>query len=453
MGSKTKHRGQKQIIMLDAQTSSVMKGQSRKNYEHLSNLFGVEIQGTDTLSISHANAETLAAFVGFFKDTLLPKALEINEAAKEAAENKAQYRPTIKELNTFSDFVEVASKNYIATMCQTAIKAQRGQLGGQLSAKQKNAAANTNSPSGAPLNANGANNAKGNPKSVGFKLQPLEFRGPKDGRKQRALFNAITDRTTDLVFSLGKSGSGKTYTSLAAALQMLEDQRIEKIYIIRPYVPSGRHRMGDVPGNEAKKLRGLMSGVVNNVDQLLGKDSGASFDTLSQKGLIELQPLDKIRSMSFHNCVVLITEAQNVDYDQSDIMMRIGDNCTFIMDGSFEQKDTIVAYPALVDWAIRYADDAETPFVFFNEKDDVVRSARSARHVDALEKSMPAGYQDIRALTPEFTRNAGMAEAIKTNTSLAQKLVKKASERTLDQYGTPAGQGASTNVLIKRARP
>lgn len=429
------NKGHRQSITLDAELSTIIRGHSRGNYDRLRDIFGVEIQGSDTLSIQHSNAETLSAFVGFFKDTLMVKAEQIRTEGRAKAEKPEDYRPSEKEIKSFESFVETSVKDYVSKACQTVVKVERGQVANKSAKAAQNAAANGSGSVKKPL----------------FTLPPFEFRGPNDGEKQKALMAAVTDTDTDLVFSIGRSGSGKTYVSLAAALSLLEQQKIEKIYVIRPYVPSGRHRMGDVPGDESRKLRGLMSGVVGNVNQILGKgvpgrDTGVTFENLVQKGLIELQPLDKIRSMSFHNCVVLVTEAQNVDYDQSDILMRIGENCTFILDGSFEQKDMVVAYSSLIDWAIRYADDAATPFVYFNSKDDCVRSPQSARHAAALERAMPAGYQDIRPLTPEFSRNAGMMQATKANVELACKLVEQAAERTLDKY---AATPRKNNKLVR----
>lgn len=449
---KSNSKKHTRTLTITDEISTILKGTRRANFQKLEHSFDLSIEGKTSLTIKHNNPETLERAVTFLQQTLIPQAIEINTKAREDfAEDETQqgeYRPRQKEIDAFRNYFESALTSFISESLAAATKLEK------VTAKfQKQAAAKPANAAVAPLaRANGQKPAAAlndNRTAARLGLKPIEFRGPKGGLKQRTHYQAIEDRNTDLVFSIGRTGSGKTFTSLHASLAMLQRGDIEKIYLIRPYVPSGRHRMGDVPGNEAKKLGGLMKGVIDNIHKVIDPACELNFSKLAEKGLIELQPLDKSRSMTFDNCVVIITEAQNVDYDHSDILERIGENCTFVLDGSLEQKDVIVAYPTLIDWVLQYADDPLTPFIFYNEDVDGVRSPQSQRHAQARLKPMPEGYVDFRAYTPEYTRNGPLQDAIKANTILARQAAKTACARTLGQYDPHASYSDASSKQRK----
>lgn len=432
-----------QSLLVGDELYTILKGANRANIKELEDSFGLCIEGKSSLTIRHDDQQALSRYVSFIKEDLLPKAQSIFDNAKKAYEAQDQaadrplssFRPTQQEISDFTAYFKKRLPEFISQSMATAQKSQNAQ---NLTPKF------TKEASGKK----GKSVAKGPIETASkIALKELEYRGPNEGQKQKAQHSAILDPDVDLVFSLGLTGSGKTYGSMYAALQMLARGDIEKIYVIRPYVPSGRHRMGDVPGGEAQKLAGLMKGVINNVNKMLDPECGLNYSALAQKGLIELQPMDKTRSLTFDNCVVIVTEAQNIDYDQQDLLQRIGENCTLILDGSLEQQDTIVAYPTLIDWVLRYADDPLTPFIYYNQDEDIVRSPQSLRHVLAHKKQMPEGYVDYREHTPEYKRGGPLIDAVRNNGALANKAAAQACKRTLEQYSAAPKPNSTARVL------
>ena len=58
---------------------------------------------------------------------------------------------------------------------------------------------------------------------------------------------------SDLVFGIGPAGTGKTFLSIACAVQLYEEKKIERIILTRPAVEAGE-RLGFLPGDLVQKI-------------------------------------------------------------------------------------------------------------------------------------------------------------------------------------------------------
>lgn len=57
---------------------------------------------------------------------------------------------------------------------------------------------------------------------------------------------------SDIIFSTGAAGTGKTFLSVAYAINLLSDGKIERIIITRPVVEAGES-LGYLPGDFKEK--------------------------------------------------------------------------------------------------------------------------------------------------------------------------------------------------------
>lgn len=136
--------------------------------------------------------------------------------------------------------------------------------------------------------------------------------------------------------ALGSAGTGKTFISIALALQDLIANRVSKIYIIRSAVQS--RAMGFTPGSEKEKLAPYEAPYKSIVNEILS--CGTAWDTLTKKGLIEFMSTSFIRGITLKDCVIILDEAQNTDYAEfSSVITRAGDNARFIACGDTRQSD------------------------------------------------------------------------------------------------------------------
>lgn len=138
------------------------------------------------------------------------------------------------------------------------------------------------------------------------------------------------------IAATGSAGTGKTWLSVALALQDLIANRVSKIYIVRSAVQS--RDLGFTPGDEKEKLAPYMAPYKAIVNEILG--CGTAWDTLTKKGMIEFMSTSFIRGITLKHCVIILDEAQNTDYAEfSSVITRAGDNTRFIACGDTRQSD------------------------------------------------------------------------------------------------------------------
>ncbi|SVD67819.1 uncharacterized protein METZ01_LOCUS420673, partial [marine metagenome] len=79
------------------------------------------------------------------------------------------------------------------------------------------------------------------------KRERIRARGPNQQRYLEAV------RDTDIVFSIGPAGTGKTYLAVAMALSALRRRDVDRIVLARPAVEAGES-LGFLPGDPQEKV-------------------------------------------------------------------------------------------------------------------------------------------------------------------------------------------------------
>jgi phosphate starvation-inducible PhoH-like protein len=64
---------------------------------------------------------------------------------------------------------------------------------------------------------------------------------------------ALRDEDLDLIFGVGPAGTGKTFLAVAAAVEALKQERVDRIIVTRPAVEAGE-KLGYLPGDLAEKV-------------------------------------------------------------------------------------------------------------------------------------------------------------------------------------------------------
>lgn len=160
------------------------------------------------------------------------------------------------------------------------------------------------------------------------------------------------DITCVAIFS--QAGSGKTYISLSAALAQMPD-KYKKIVITKPVVPVGRE-IGFTPGDANLKMYPWLGGYMDNIEQILAKDTRISgrgkqqeiyenrediWEYFIESGLLEIQPITYIRGRSFVDSFVIIDESANLTvHEVKTILTRIGKNSKVVLLGDINQIDS-----------------------------------------------------------------------------------------------------------------
>jgi phosphate starvation-inducible PhoH-like protein len=165
---------------------------------------------------------------------------------------------------------------------------------------------------------------------------------------QRELMQAID--THSLTVALGPAGTGKTYLAVTAAVEALEEGRIDRIVLSRPAVEAGES-LGFLPGDLHEKLAPYLRPLYDALNERIG---GKRVRQYLAEGTIEIAPIAYMRGRTLNNAFVVIDEAQNCTYGQIKMLLtRLGWHSTMVLTGDPDQSDLLEGLSGLSDIARR----------------------------------------------------------------------------------------------------
>ena len=153
-----------------------------------------------------------------------------------------------------------------------------------------------------------------------------------------------------LVVVKGAAGTGKTYCSLAMALEGIKEKgKVEKykqIIVATPLITVSNEEIGFLPGDIDEKIGPYLGGIFDNLKEILRPKfpnyTNAQLKLAAKKfldrGDIEIQPIGFIRGRTILNTVFIIDETQNIKpCDIKDIVTRAAKGSKFIFLGDPDQ--------------------------------------------------------------------------------------------------------------------
>lgn len=157
---------------------------------------------------------------------------------------------------------------------------------------------------------------------------------PKNIQQQLAvdmLFNS--DITVKML--TGRYGTGKDYLMCAAAIELLDKGKIDKIVYVRNNIEVKDSRpIGYLPGSNDEKL---LPYAMVLADKLGGKEA---LEIMINQGRIELIHLGFIRGRDIKNSVVYCSEAENMTKEHIQLLLgRIGEGSSLWLNGDARQTD------------------------------------------------------------------------------------------------------------------
>jgi PhoH-like ATPase len=168
-------------------------------------------------------------------------------------------------------------------------------------------------------------------------IQGIEARN----REQSFAMDLLMDPAIPIVTLVGKAGSGKTLTAIAAGMeQMLKKSVYTRLIVSRPVQPMGRD-IGFLPGTMEEKMLPWLSPIQDNLQFLLGNDKAMLAEYMA-RGQIEIEALTYIRGRSIAKAFMVIDEAQNLSaHELKTIVTRVGENTKIVLTGDIEQIDNV----------------------------------------------------------------------------------------------------------------
>jgi len=153
-------------------------------------------------------------------------------------------------------------------------------------------------------------------------------------QKQKEFLHLIDEN--EITICVGDSGVGKSYLSIAKALELYKNGNYEKIFIITPIVES-EEQIGFLKGDlDAKTLPYLFS-IYYLVDKIVGEETRKK---LVETGILCPLYMSYIRGINICDSILIGDECQNLSIKGiKTLLTRIGYNSKFILSGDINQID------------------------------------------------------------------------------------------------------------------
>lgn len=178
-----------------------------------------------------------------------------------------------------------------------------------------------------------------NGKLVRVPYQKLDnhYLGPIKPRndQQELVIDTLLHPGSKVKLIKGVYGSGKDYLMLAAALQLIEKGKFDKLVFVRPNVSvKGLPDIGALPGTADEKLSWTLAPLWDKV----GGQEG--IDLMIHNKILEAVPLLFIRGRSFENSIIYMTEGQNMTTEIAKLVLgRIGNGSELWLNADNSQTD------------------------------------------------------------------------------------------------------------------
>ena len=184
-------------------------------------------------------------------------------------------------------------------------------------------------------------------------------------------------------FGVGPAGTGKTYLAVAKAVEMLVQEQVKKIILIRPAVEAGE-KLGFLPGDLSQKVDPYLRPLYDALYEMLGFEQVVR---LLEKEILEVAPLAYLRGRTLNNAFIIMDESQNTTVDQMKMFLtRMGFGSYAVINGDMTQIDLPKNIESGLSHALKVLDGLEDlGFTIFSSK-DVVRHPLVRKIVDAYDK-------------------------------------------------------------------
>ena len=198
--------------------------------------------------------------------------------------------------------------------------------------------------------------------------------------QQQQLIKAFHNK--DLIFAVGPAGTGKTYLSIALAVQALKEKAVKKIILSRPAVEAGE-KLGFLPGDMKDKIDPYLQPLYDALEDMLPP---VKLQDMIEKHVIQIAPLAFMRGRTLSDAIVILDEAQNTTSAQIRMFLtRMGWNTKMIVTGDLTQIDLPRSQQSGLKEALRLLSDVDDIEIVKPSSKDIVRHKLVTQIVNAYD--------------------------------------------------------------------
>lgn len=158
--------------------------------------------------------------------------------------------------------------------------------------------------------------------------------------EQRIALAHLLDPEIGVVSLGGAAGTGKSVLALAAALELvLEQRQMKRIIVFRPIMAVGGQDLGFLPGTEDEKMGPWAAAVFDALRAITGDHV---IDEIRDRELLEILPLTHIRGRTLTDSIVILDECQNLEVGSIlTAITRLGHNSRIVLLHDVAQRDNL----------------------------------------------------------------------------------------------------------------
>ena len=155
--------------------------------------------------------------------------------------------------------------------------------------------------------------------------------------KQKQFLNLAMDKNTKLMFISGPAGTSKTYISIMAALQLMNQKKVSDLIYLRSAVESSDSKIGFLPGEIDDKMSPYIQPLLEKLIELLPK---SEVDMLEKDGRISSIPIGFLRGLNWNAKCIVADECQNMTQKELiTLITRVGEFSKVFIIGDPDQAD------------------------------------------------------------------------------------------------------------------
>lgn len=152
---------------------------------------------------------------------------------------------------------------------------------------------------------------------------------------QKQLVNSIVHNSITLVS--GSAGTGKSLFAIQTLYQLLKQNKINQILVVRLILENRYENIGALPGTEKEKLMPYIMPIIDNLELFLNQ---GEIDYLINREMIKVVPISFLRGRTFTEKGVIVEEAQNLnEHEILTVATRIGTGTRMVFNGDDSQSD------------------------------------------------------------------------------------------------------------------
>ena len=187
---------------------------------------------------------------------------------------------------------------------------------------------------------------------------------------------------SDISFGVGPAGTGKTYLAVAAAVDLLERNEIQRILLVRPAVEAGE-KLGFLPGDLSQKIDPYLRPLYDALYEMLGFEKVTK---LIERQVIEVAPLAYMRGRTLNHAFIILDEAQNTTPEQMKMFLtRLGFGSRAVITGDITQVDLPRGQQSGLAHCLRVLENVKEIHITHFHSRDVVRHQLVQKIVEAYE--------------------------------------------------------------------